>query len=238
MPAEPLTLLLSGLTCQGCVGRVKSRLLAHPSVTGGEVSLTQATLQVSQPVTVAEVNAWLSEIGHYTAAAIAPVATPQALPRPSLATYRPLVLILLYLLLSIGAVMIARGQWDGHLAMRLFMAGFFLVFSFFKLLGLSAFARAYAGYDLVAAAWAPYGKIYPFIELGLGLAYLAGWQLPMVNAITAGVMAVSLIGVIRAVSRGSIIQCACLGTVFQLPMSTVTIIEDALMLIMAVLMIL
>jgi hypothetical protein len=34
------------------------------------------------------------------------------------------------------------------------------------------------------------------------------------------------------------IRCACLGTVFQLPMSTVTIIEDGLMLAMALIMLL
>ena len=35
-----------------------------------------------------------------------------------------------------------------------------------------------------------------------------------------------------------IIQCACLGTVFNLPMSTVTIIEDAIMIVMSGIMIL
>ena len=57
----------------------------------------------------------------------------------------------------------------------------------------------------------------------------------LVNAITAVVMAVSLAGVLRAVFSKRAIRCACLGTVFKLPMSTVTIIEDGLMLAMAVL---
>jgi hypothetical protein len=42
-----------------------------------------------------------------------------------------------------------------------------------------------------------------------------------------------LIGVIKAVTSKQTIRCACLGTIFNLPMSTVTIIEDALMLAMA-----
>ncbi len=37
--------------------------------------------------------------------------------------------------------------------MRNFMAGFFIVFSFVKLLNIRAFADAYAGYDLLAARW-------------------------------------------------------------------------------------
>ncbi|CAM6000172.1 unnamed protein product [Sphagnum balticum] len=52
--------------------------------------------------------------------------------------------------------------------MRHFMAGFFLVFSFFKLLNLKTFADGYAKYDLLAMRWKPYGFIYPFCELALG----------------------------------------------------------------------
>jgi hypothetical protein len=56
------------------------------------------------------------------------------------------------------------------------------------------------------------------------------------HLITAVVMFVSLVGVIRSVINKSEIQCACLGTVFNLPMSYVTIIEDGIMLVMALLM--
>jgi hypothetical protein len=47
-------------------------------------------------------------------------------------------------------------------------------------------------------------------------------------------MAVGLAGVIRAVVSKQSIRCACLGTGFNLPMSTVTIIENSVMLVMAV----
>jgi hypothetical protein len=46
-------------------------------------------------------------------------------------------------------------------------------------------------------------------------------------------MGFGAIGVIRAVRQKQAIQCACLGTVFQLPMTRVTIIEDLLMVIMS-----
>jgi hypothetical protein len=45
------------------------------------------------------------------------------------------------------------------------------------------------------------------------------------------------VGVIQSVMRKEIIQCACLGTVFQLPMSMVTIIENLGMAAMALMMI-
>ncbi len=134
------------------------------------------------------------------------------------------------------AVQLAGGSFDLDSAMRTFMGGFFVVFSFFKFLDLQGFADAYRGYDLVARAWPPYGRIYPFLEFGLGLAYIANWQPFTVNIATALLMAVSLIGVIRAVLSKKQIRCACLGTGFNLPMSTVTVIEDGLMFVMAVIM--
>ena len=50
-------------------------------------------------------------------------------------------------------------------------------------------------------------------------------------------MTISLVGVLKSVLNKQKIQCACLGAVFNLPMSTVTIIEDALMILMSVAMI-
>ena len=119
-------------------------------------------------------------------------------------------------------------QWMQH-----FMAGFFLVFSFFKLLNLKGFAESYAMYDVIAKRWTGWGYVYAFIELGLGLAYLADIFPLTVNAITFVVMSISLLGVLQSVLNKRKIQCACLGAVFDLPMSTVTIIEDALMIAMS-----
>ena len=162
------------------------------------------------------------------------------------ATYYPLLLIISFILICSLLVQIGQPQNSGSFGaaisssetMRLFMAGFFIVFAFFKLLDVSAFANAYAGYDLLAARWRGWGLLYPFIELGLGLAYLANWRLQLTLWVTVLVMGFSALGVIRAVLGQRKIQCACLGTVFQLPMSTVTIVEDVGMVLMAALMLL
>ncbi|MDB5282610.1 MAG: heavy metal transporter, partial [Bacteroidota bacterium] len=50
------------------------------------------------------------------------------------------------------------------------------------------------------------------------------------------VMGVSIAGFLHSVLNKKKIPCACLGTVFNLPMSTVTIIEDGLMIVMSVAM--
>ncbi len=49
-------------------------------------------------------------------------------------------------------------------------------------------------------------------------------------------MGVSTVGVVNSLVAQRRIKCACLGTVFNLPMSYVTLIEDMLMAGMAVAM--
>jgi hypothetical protein len=118
-------------------------------------------------------------------------------------------------------------------AMNVFMAGFFLTFSFFKMLDLNGFAESYSMYDIVAKKIKAWGYIYAFIELGLGIAYAANFQPLGTNLVTLIVMTVSIIGVLQSVFNKRKIKCACLGAVFNLPMSTVTIIEDLLMIAMS-----
>ena len=117
--------------------------------------------------------------------------------------------------------------------MNNFMGGFFLTFSFFKLLDLKGFAESYFSYDIIAKRWFGYGYVYAFIELALGLAYIASFNPLITNLITFGIMSISIIGVLQSVLNKRKIKCACLGSVFNLPMSTITIIEDLLMIVMS-----
>lgn len=148
-------------------------------------------------------------------------------------TYRPVLLIFGYITLATSLVQIAAHHFDYMHWMRHFMAGFFLVFSFFKLLNLKGFAESYSMYDVIAKRLNSWGYIYAFIELFLGLAFLIDFEPYIVNWITLVVMSISLIGVLQSVLNKRKIQCACLGAVFNLPMSTITIIEDALMIVMS-----
>ena len=88
----------------------------------------------------------------------------------------------------------------------------------------------------IAKQFRSWGYIYAFIELGLGIAYAINFNPIITNAVTSVVMTISIVGVLQSVLNKRKIQCACLGAVFNLPMSTVTIIEDALMIGMSVLM--
>jgi hypothetical protein len=117
-----------------------------------------------------------------------------------------------------------------------FMTGFFLVFSFFKLLDIKAFAESFQMYDLLAAKLPVYGKIYPFIELGLGILCLIHFQLYYVYLADIIIMSFGALGVIQSVLDKRKIRCACLGSVFNLPMSTITIIENSLMVLIGIIL--
>ncbi len=230
----PTLRLKTDLRCEACVASIRPMLDAEPGLARwtADVTIPDKTLTVEgDGVTAMRVNELLRRHGYHVLGELPPKA-PVA-PAESTTSYFPLLLILLYLLGVCGAVEVAAGAFDPMRAMTHFMAGFFLVFSFFKLLNLTAFADAYAGYDLFAARWRGYGFAYPFIELALGLAYLLHLHPTTVNAVTLVVMLVSTAGVVKALLARRKIQCACLGAVFNLPMSTVTLVEDLLMVGMA-----
>jgi len=88
-------------------------------------------------------------------------------------------------------------------------------------------------YDIIARKFPAWGYIYAFTELLLGIAFLINFNPIITNSLTFVVMSVSIIGVLQTVLDKKTIKCACLGDVFNLPMSTVTIIEDGLMIIMS-----
>jgi hypothetical protein len=226
------------LHCGACVARVRPLLDAAADVTNwaADTSGPQTVLTVEgKDITVARVADLIGPAGFHVlgedTAPVAPQATARDVARPT--SYYPLALILCFLVGVVGLIELANGTFDPMRAMGHFMAGFFLVFSFFKLLDPRAFADAYRTYDVVAARLPLYGLLYPFIELALGAAYVVGAAPVATTAVTLAVMGVSTVGVVRAVRGKRKIRCACLGTVFNLPMSVVTLIEDGLMLAMA-----
>ena len=131
-------------------------------------------------------------------------------------------------------------------AMDLFMGGFFLIFSCMKMLNLKGFVDTYVVYDLLAMRFRTYAWLYPFIELFLGIAYLASGlmiyhvTLPTLfdvllsnskalHVATFVLMSFSSMGIFQAIQQKKNIRCACLGTYFNLPMTYLTLFEDGIM---------
>jgi copper chaperone CopZ len=227
---------ITGMTCGSCVARVKNELLKLGDVTGAEVQLSspQAVISMSKHISTSLLQQAVSKAGHYTISEAGNHAAHTAVingeDKPS---YLPIFLIFGYIAGISILVQVAKGSFNWMQWMVHFMAGFFFVFSFFKLMNLRGFAEGYQSYDVVAKKFPAWGFIYAFIELGLGIAFLTGIEPLIVNAVTLVVMAVSTVGVVQSLLRKTNFQCACLGTVIQLPLSKVTLLEDLLMVAMS-----
>ena len=230
----------TNLNCESCVAAVKPFLDDVPNirdwevdtatsdkilaVTGDNISLDSVTVAVAKAgfVATGDARTIKSRSDAISAAEV-----------PKGVTYYPLLLLGTFLSGVVGLVELRLGAFDATRAMQNFMGAFFLAFAFFKLLDLRGFADSYRMYDIVAQRLPSYGYVYPFIELALGAAYIAGIQRTAVNLTTLVLMSVSSIGVLQCVLQNRRIRCACLGTFFNLPMSTVTLVEDGLMIAMA-----
>lgn len=232
------TYSIHGMTCGSCVAKVKAALQAVPGISHTEVSLLPpvATITMSAHVATTVLAKAVSAAGVYTlsdTSGAAAVMEAGDTPGEAKSSFLPIYLIFGYVAGVALLVEVAAGRFDLMIWMGHFMAGFFLVFSFFKLLDVRGFAEGYSTYDVVARRIPSYGLVYPFIELSLGVAYLVAPVHVITNAITLVIMGISSIGVIQNVLKGSSFQCACLGTIFKLPLSKVTLVEDMLMVTMS-----
>ena len=227
---------ISGMTCQNCVQRVRETLESHQHIISAEVQLEspQAKINFDKNVGLEELNTLL---GKYEISSINTESTNvENVPTPSVQAYKPLILIISFIL---GTTLLAQypfQSFDDMLWMRHFMAGFFIVFAFFKFLNLKGFLESYSMYDVIAGKWKGWGYVYPFVELALGILYLTNLLPTLTNVLTIIILGISSIGVIQSNLQKRKIKCACLGDVFNLPMSTVTIVEDISMVLMAAIM--
>ncbi len=227
------------MTCSSCEAKVKSSLLKMPDVLSADVSKDTgtATISMEKHIPLVALQEAIGGIdGKYKIEAESHSEMVEQT-KGWFETYKPILIIFSYITLVSLLVQVNSGSFNGMIWMQDFMAGFFLVFSFFKMLNLSGFAESYAMYDLVAMKFKAWGYIYVVLEFAIGLAYLVNYEPFITNIVTLAVMTVSILGVLRSVLKKQKIQCACLGAVFNLPMSTVTIIEDLLMIVMSGVMI-
>lgn len=234
------TYKIDGMTCGGCVASVKKQLETSSDIIDAQIQLDypQAKLSFKKIQDLETLQTQLNKAGSYTISEIPnDRASPEStLPNKSLTTYKPLLLIVAFIAGVSAISQFPFATFSIMLWMRYFMAGFFIVFAFFKLLNIQGFANSYKMYDIVAAKWNGWGYLYPFIELTLGLLYLTNIAPIATNISTAIILGISSVGVIKSNLDKKKIKCACLGDVFNLPMSTVTIVEDLTMVGMSLFM--
>lgn len=148
--------------------------------------------------------------------------------------YLKFILVLVAITLLSWALYQNSDQTEFTEWMRYFMGVFMIIFASFKLVGYKMFVEMFQGYDLVAKRTKLYANIYPFLELLLGLSFLFDLLPTVRSAIVIGVMGIGAVGVFQEIfHRRSGIHCACLGNIIKLPLSTVSLVENVLMVAMA-----
>lgn len=140
--------------------------------------------------------------------------------------YWPLIVVILVSFLGGAAITYQKKTMAMMPFMIHFMGFFFLFLSTFKFWDLPGFHEGFQMYDLLASRAKVYGYVYPFLELIIAMGFLAHFLLPAVAIFTFILMAFSALGVVKAVMAGLDIRCACMGTKLDLPLSTVSIVEN------------
>lgn len=149
--------------------------------------------------------------------------------------YWPLVSLILITAL-IASVLTYRFKGENKEWMHFFMGIFLCQFAMLKIFQPMQFADGFQMYDLIAVKSRTYAYIYPLMELVLGLGYLAFVIPILIYIATIVILGIGAIGVIKALNKGLDIRCACMGTVLDVPLSTVTLTEDLGMVVMALIL--
>jgi copper chaperone CopZ len=226
---------ISGMTCEGCVSSVTKKLMGLDEVQDLKIDLANGSvvMDVLKILSLEKITAILPP--KYTPSHESKYDDNLALESPSkLKQLFPLFLIFVYLIA--GAVLLQKNTFRITNFMIDFMGLFFIVFSFFKFLDYRGFPSAFAQYDPLAKRSLFYAKAYPFIETLLGLMLLLRWQISFAFIATIIILSITTVGVVYSLFDKNRIDCACLGTALKLPMTEATLIENILMLVMAVAM--
>ena len=223
---------VKGMTCESCASKIKKALQVLPGIISVNIDIKtkKATVEMNPHVDLNTLNQALQKAGDYSLHEnhFAP-----SQPESNLKKFIPLISILSLIVLFTVFKQWQRGNFEFMEAMSDFMGSFFVVFGTFKIINWKGFVESYRTYDLLAQKSMAYAYAYPLIELGLGTAYLCRYNLTLINWATLLVMGVSSIGVAKALLAKRKIVCACLGAVFKIPMTKVTLMEDVLMAFMA-----
>lgn len=227
---------ISGMTCKGCVSLVTEKLISLDEVKDLKIDLDNGNveLEVLKTLTLEKLSVVLlpKYIPTIENQAFNEVYLEQ---NPSkFKQLFPLFLIFLYLIA--GSVLLQRNTFRFTNFMIDYMGLFFMVFSFFKFLDYKGFPSAFAEYDPLAKRSVFYAKIYPFIETLLGFMFLLRWELNFAFIATIVILSITTLGVIFTLFDKNKINCACLGTSLKLPMTEASLIENVIMLMMAVAM--
>ena len=239
------TYKIEGMTCNNCKASVEKYLSELDNITNVTVNLEQgeAELIMSKHIDTETLQKALPEKYNLSEKKERNVFPSSSISfktleeeKSKLQQLKPLLLIIFYI--ASASVLLHYKNWSWSEFMLDFMGLFYIVFSFFKMLDLKGFPDSFRMYDPLAKRIPIYGWIYPFIEIALGLMFLMRFEVNIALIITLVVLGITTIGVTKTLLDKKSIRCACLGTALKLPMTEATFIENAIMIVMSILILL
>lgn len=151
--------------------------------------------------------------------------------------YAPLIIAFGLVIIWTAVRIIVSDSFSLDVAMQDFMAGFFILFGLMKVVSWKGFIESFRRYDMFAKKFAFWAPIYPIIELLLGASYLYRTYPLVTNIITLVIMIPASVSVYKTLRQGRMIECACIGSFFTIPLSKFTLFEDLLMVAMSLAMV-
>lgn len=158
---------------------------------------------------------------------------------PQAKTYGPVLAVFaVTALMALAVSYAAFGSALTFRALEWFIGLSMMALAMLKLQNLETFSTMFLNYDLLATRWVPYGKVYPFAELGAGALMVAGvltWLSAPVALFIGGVGAISVFKAVYLDKRE--LKCACVGGSGNVPLGFLSLTENLMMIAMAVWMV-
>ena len=147
-------------------------------------------------------------------------------------SYAPVAAV--FLTAGLMALVLAAGMGG-------FMGFAICLLAMLKLMDVEAFAASFRKYDLLSQRWRPWGRLYPGIELLVGLGVLLQPQsiaaAQLVGAVAVWLGAMGMVSVGKAVFIDHLaLNCACVGGNSKTPLGVVSFAENLIMAAMGAVM--
>jgi len=220
-----------GMTCEGCANSIKETLESNEFISSANISLQDENINIisDKNFTLIELNSLIDNLGEYKI-------YEEKLASKIIEYFsskKTLLLALSLVLISSLSLQVEKDDFDLNEWMISYMGIFFLLFSFLKLIDVKGFSGSFKKYDLISKIIPSFAITYPFVELFLALAFLSGYLLFVSYIMTIIFMTSQFFGVFISLQKKEVIKCACMGSSISIDISTLTLIENLVMILMS-----